>query len=232
MKILIGYRSGRLRVNIHTSNISIDDFVNGAFIQDFLPKSKNTNNEKSNSSSAFEETLIYYLESYGLLDKVTWGQEQTTPTTLVSHLKTYDFSTAVGTLIPSIPGYHKFGRRAKENKLCGYLKVEKAIRDTCVDKSCDNKSVEVHHDPIVCQFTSIGALDKKYLDKIATSWNAVPAVDNESSSSQNKNKKMNKDNASSNLLRFVWPTVDDIASSVEGLGVCKEIKFYFALSVC
>jgi tyrosyl-DNA phosphodiesterase 1 len=202
---LVKYASGRLRVNIHTSNLRQEDIhlkCQGAFIQDFVPKTEDQ--LYSFEFSKFEDTLVHYMESYDILDKISWTHPTSTaprpntlrPETLIQHLQTYDFSTAVGVLVPSIPGFHK----PDDVEVMGYLKVEKCIIDYCQKK--DNSS---QGGPIVCQFSSIGALSVPYLAKLFVAWNVGLA----GSAPPPKG-------IPSTLFKIVWPTFQEIASSVEG----------------
>ena len=225
--MLVGYSSGRIRLNIHTSNLEHQDIhhkCQAAFIQDFMPKSEDQLN--SFVTSNFEETLITYLESYSFLTKLVWKQN-TAASTLVSHLQMYDYSAAVGVLIPSIPGYHKFSRSNRE--IYGYLKVKQAIRDNCVREGSDrdeaggksngdddnNDENDLCSSPIVCQFSSMGSLSVPYLDKVATAWNAAGEL---SPAPSKSSKNIEKGLMSSKLLRIVWPTHEEISTSVEGIG--------------
>ena len=236
--MLVGYSSGRMRLNIHTSNLDHEDIhhkCQAAFIQDFMPKSEDQLNAFVTSN--FEETLITYLESYSFLTKLVW-KNNTSASTLVSYLQTYDYSTAVGVLIPSIPGYHKFSGNSNR-EIYGYLKVKQAIRDNCVrggsihsdrDEGREQKSNEDDNSndlcssPIVCQFSSMGSLSVPYLDKVATAWNAAGELSPSSSSSKSSNIK--KGLMSSKLLRIVWPTNEEICNSVEGEGK-KQKSIYW-----
>ena len=202
---LVKYRSGRLRVNIHTSNHRPEDFhkkCQAAFIQDFLPKT----DDQVFDSSDFEESLVTYMESYRLLEPLDWngGRSGGEAKTLVQHLQTYDFSTAVGVLIPSIPGYHSLGPK---NEAFGFIKVQKCIQKYCNTKR--NNSLATPG-PIVCQFSSMGSLTIPYLDKIAYAWN-VQTANNRISPTIKPPRDI-----SSSLLKIVWPTFQEVASSVEG----------------
>ena len=73
---LVGYSSGRLRVNIHTSNLGFGDIhhkTQAAFIQDFFPKTE----DQMFETSPFEEGLVTYMES-GLCDS-DGGSDATAP---------------------------------------------------------------------------------------------------------------------------------------------------------
>jgi tyrosyl-DNA phosphodiesterase-1 len=258
---LIQYSSGRLRVHIHTSNLGREDVhekCQGAFLQDFLPKTEEQLCDFA--TSAFEESLVTYLESYNFVTPLVWKTPhhpkndttknaegdyvETVTETMVSHLQTYDFSNAVGVLIPSIPGYHKNIRIRKRDKamtnesssshdddakLYGYLKVQQAIRDHCckIDNNKDNPNLNKNHNhrsggsSIVCQFSSMGSLSKPYLNKLADAWNADAATIGASTTTPMKMKKKAKLAAEGllpplSLLTIVWPTVEEIVTSVEG----------------
>jgi tyrosyl-DNA phosphodiesterase-1 len=202
---LVKYRSGRLRVNIHTSNHRPEDFhkkCQAAFIQDFLPKTA----DQIFDSSDFEETLVTYMESYHFMEPLFWdnGPSRREAKTLVQHLQTYDFSTAVGVLIPSVPGYHPFGPN-KES--FGFIKVQKCIQKYCTTKI---SNAPANPGPIICQFSSIGSLTIPYLDKIAYAWNVDTAHTRISPSMKPPR------GISSSLLKIIWPTFQEVATSVEG----------------
>lgn len=206
---LVGYSSKRLRVHIHTSNLrreDVHDKCQGAFLQDFLPKTEDQ--LCAFQSSAFEESLVTYLESYDFVTPLNWKRNESE--TLVSHLQSYDFSKAVGVLVPSVPGYHTnihLGKDTQDDKLYGYLKVQKAIRDNC----CGNDSNEpLHPGQIVCQFSSMGSLSKPYLNKISDAWNVATAE------IPHKKKYKPHERQSHSLLSIVWPTMEEIETSVEG----------------
>ncbi len=202
--VLMGYSSGRLRVNIHTSNLrreDIHDKCQGAFLQDFLPKTEDQ--LCAFESSAFEESLVTYLESYHFLELLDW--ETDTAETLVSHLQTYDFSKAVGILVPSIPGYHTKISMENDNQLYGYLKVQQAIRDHCTRGENNPGS-------IVCQFSSMGSLSRPYLNKIADAWNVASA----GVALRKKKSYKPGEQQSYSFLKIVWPTMQEIVASVEG----------------
>jgi len=207
---LVGYSSKRLRVHIHTSNLGqredVHDKSQGGFLQDFLPKTEDQ--LCAFESSAFEESLVTYLESYDYVTPLNWKPNESE--TLVSHLQSYDFSTAVGVLVPSVPGYHTnihLEKYSQEDKLFGYLKVQKAILDHC----CNNNTKKtLYPGRIVCQFSSIGSLSKPYLNKIADAWNVAKAE------MPHKKKYKPHEIQSHSLLSIVWPTREEIETSVEG----------------
>lgn len=122
----------------------------------------------------------------------------------MQHLQGYDFSTAVGILVPSIPGYHPLNRAEK----LGYLKVEECIQKHCSqkEKKCSGYDQSTAG-PIVSQCSSIGSLSAPYLAKLLVAWNVTTA---------GTNGKPPKE-IPSNAFKIVWPTLQEIASSVEGV---------------
>ena len=216
---LVGYSSGRLRVNIHTSNLGYGDVhhkTQAAFIQDFFPKTE----DQMFESSSFEESLVTYMESYDYCEALPWklqGENET----IVSHLQSYDFSSAVGVLIPSIPGYHNPSiHGTQKDKVFGYKKVQLAIRDHCSSPKKSNEyptpfgfGGSTSGNSIVCQCSSMGSLSRPYLSKIADAWNADKA---NVASLPPKKKRPRADKESFSILKIVWPTNWEIVSSVEG----------------
>ena len=110
----------------------------------------------------------------------------------------YDYSTAKGVLIPSTPGYHK--PYAKEK--LGYLQVQKAISEYTPPPSSKSNR------PIICQYSSIGSLSKKYLQSLASAWDTRRV--------HSKMTAANNTDATNNL-QLVYPTHQEIAQSVEGI---------------
>lgn len=219
---LVGYASGRLRVIVHTSNLRFNDVhlkCQGAFLQDFWPKSE----EQELSTSDFEESLISYLSTYRYLEQRTWKQRSqpsssttgsspldTYPCSLMDQISKYNFSTAKGVLIPSAPGFHA----PKPRGPCwGYLKVRQAI----VQKANNNlRSINGGGGAgsIVCQFSSIGSLSEKYLKSLWDAWDVNSVLKSNgtaaaASSGQSQQEKPR--------FQLIYPTYGEIASSVEGL---------------
>jgi tyrosyl-DNA phosphodiesterase-1 len=185
---LLGLSNGTLRVIIHTANLLEGDQhvkAQGAYIQDFPLKATNS---ATAASGDFENDLVDYTKTYGYEKQKRWGQRGDR-TTLCDELKRYDFSSAKAVLIASTPGYHS----VKNPPLRGYLKLSKAIQDHCPLSSSSSQ-------PIVCQFSSIGALSPKWLTAFVSALNAAqqPCTNLESS------------------VKLVFPTAEEIRSSLEG----------------
>jgi tyrosyl-DNA phosphodiesterase-1 len=204
---LVGFSSGRVRVIVHTANLRWNDVhlkTQGAFVQDFRLQEETT---ESSSSSEFENTLVAYLETYHCHQPRVW-RAGTKPCTLASQIQKYDFSTAVGVLIPSTPGYHK-PRPQKEEQVLGYLKVRQAILKYIPSPPLQQQ--QKASSPIICQFSSIGSLSQKYLNALWSAWD-VASVHRVAGPKENK-----KGGADNNQLQLIYPTVEEIFRSVEGI---------------
>ena len=190
---LVGFDDQTIRVCIHTSNIRHSDIhlkAQAAFVQDFPLKEAS-----SSRMSQFEETLISYIASYRYTKKHCWDNTTTKKGaiaySLLDLLRRYDFSTAMGVLIPSTPGYH----RLDSSQPRGHLKVRKAVADHASDKNLSS---------IVCQFSSMGSLNARFLLDLQRSMDAWAA------------KRKDVVDKKPLSLKLVYPTVQEIRSSVEG----------------
>jgi tyrosyl-DNA phosphodiesterase-1 len=181
---LVGLANGSLRVIIMTANLLHNDVslkTQGAYIQDFPLKTAATNRY---ASCEFEKDLVAYLRTYNYEQRQTWSSTNDSPKSFIDEIKRYDFSSAKVILIPSTPGRNKLDNPK------GYLKLAKAIRQHVPKRSTTK--------PIICQFSSIGSLNAKWLKEIAQSWNVTQTECTEQQ------------------LQLVYPTVDEIRGSVEG----------------
>jgi len=240
-EIVDGNTHSMIRVAVHTSNLLRGDNemkANGAYTQNFPLKhsraSRNAHKRmKSNDTEPkclFGVDLARYLESYGYTKRQQWCPTTTplrdknvdlsrglssTEFSLPELIRQYDYSSAYAVLIPSIPGRHKID--AYHN--FGYLKLRKAIMDSF---PASTKSANKPPPPVLCQMSSLGYLNQKYLGKFHeaidyTSTHSTRPVQDYDRVSKNKPPLQNQ-------LRIVWPTVDEIRNSVEG--------YYGGGSVC
>ena len=163
-----------MRVIVHTANLRYDDLYRkcqGAYIQDFpikcdtstindvnvevsadISASTCSTTRRTGRTSDFEESLNYYMDSYGYHKPSHWQGSRTNVhpqscTSTRTHTRTntdkaltlkqlialYDFSGANAILIPSIPGYHKLN--LPEAQMQGYLKLKNAIGKCTRDSS-------------------------------------------------------------------------------------------------
>lgn len=146
---LVGYSDNTLRVVIHTANLLYGDLhlkADAAYIEDFPPK------EPDAKSSAFEQDLVSYLQTYRYNVRHSWGT--TSPQITMDQLMTkYDFSRATAVLIPSVPGYH----RGDEINKFGHMKLRKTVREM--------SRIRFDNAAVVCQFSSMASLNEKWLQK-------------------------------------------------------------------
>ena len=188
---LVGFSDGTLRVVIHTANLGYSDIhlkTQSAYLQHFPSKTP-----ASCATCSFEDDLVSYFDSYRLQRATTtWVRN------LSDRLRRYNYESANVVLIPSIPGYHAMGNGSP---LLGHLKLRQAISNHTTDSSRSNES----ECPIVCQFSSIGSLTEKYLHELQKSMDFRLA------------RQSREAESSANLrLKFIYPTVEEIRSSVEG----------------
>lgn len=191
---LVGYKD-RIRVVVSTSNLRAGDAVkaNAAYVEEFPLKQ---DCDKATTTSEFEESLAHYIRSYNYWKKRNWmgcgpqqGQQQRE--TLMETLQRYDYSQAKAILIPSIPGYHNIDNKTP---WLGQLKLRQAIQQYTTPTKTPR--------PVVCQFSSIGSTSEAYLHSLQTSMDTCLAQDGSKGSSLQ--------------LKLVYPTVEEIRSSVEG----------------
>jgi len=232
-----------IRVVVHTANLLPGDTnfkVQGVYAQDFPLKGANaaplfTNPYKRNRSDEqtkenkttcrgwpfeddnplpFEDDLVTYLESYRYLTKQSWfyafGNDPDSPSSepisLTQLVRKYDYSKAWAVLIPSVPGRHVV--------TCddfGYVKLRKTI----IEKVCKHHDAEISSKraPVLCQFSSIGSLSSKWLQKFAS------AVDSSCTHTTDlvNNCFPEKDQPPlASRLRIIWPTSEEIRNSIEG----------------
>mmetsp|Transcript_8649 Transcript_8649/g.12561 ORF Transcript_8649/g.12561 Transcript_8649/m.12561 type:complete len:435 (-) Transcript_8649:28-1332(-) len=223
----------KLRLIIHTSNLQRNDLeqkAQGAYIEEFPFQSSDPDSAKprksTNRTCDFENDLVSYIETYKYNKTHQWwwngGDHGEQQRKLVDEIRRYDFSKTRAVLILSTPGWYSYSDRPR-----GYLKLSKAIRDhyssnNNSDASTNSSSTtttrasrqEGHNNnnnstttttttttPIVCQFSSIGSLNQKWLQDFAESLDTA----------QNKCRNLTDD-----VLRLVYPTSEEIRSSVEG----------------
>jgi tyrosyl-DNA phosphodiesterase 1 len=207
---LLGLSNGSLRVIIHTTNLRPEDLrckAQAAYIQDFPLKAAPGTSAKP--ACAFENDLVAYFDSYGFTKRVVWGSGGPVET-LSQRLRAYDYSTASAVLVPSIPGYHP-----ATGPSLGHLKLRHALENHAQPSPGPGS-------PIVCQFSSIGSLNEKYLLELQRSMDTsqVPARgtvrrpwDKPAPSPAHRG---GGSSANRLKLQLVYPTEREICTSVEG----------------
>ncbi|KAL7554454.1 hypothetical protein ACHAWF_017905 [Thalassiosira exigua] len=230
------------RVVVHTANLLLGDIeykTQGAYCQDFplkqksqgakMPKIVNPYKRKRDELSRtsdlydeeetpFEDDLVLYLESYRYLKRQSWrstsgGTRFLDNMSWLQLIRQYDFSKAYVVLIPSAPGRHK----ADVYHNFGFLKLRKAIVENVCPQLQDGK--DCRPPPILCQFSSIGSLSEKWLHQFlsAIDHSATQSVDPIDNARNNGKKGAEeKPPPLSSRMKIVWPTMDEIRTSIEG----------------
>lgn len=200
---LAGYSDTTCRVVIHTANLRYGDIhckAQAAYIHDFLLKPTDPATGTAPSSSAFEDTLVTYVDSYRYRKPQRWQALPSGPSeTLTECLRRYDFSTAQAVLIPSVPGHHKLDAA----ETFGHWKLRKSIAQHTTTPS---PSAGRNSCPIVCQFSSMGSLSERFLRDLQVSMDTRLSRIRDASLQSNMPMR----------LQLVYPTVSEIRDSVEG----------------
>lgn len=243
---LVGYEENNksmCRVVISSANLVNDDSTNGAYVQDFPLKQQNGDNKPASVKNPykrkrddapdtgvsgcfddeddvpFEEDLITYLESYQYRTRQSWccstlsassNSLSSRPMSWLQLIRQYDYSDAYVVLIPSVPGRHK----SDSYHEYGYLKLRNAVRDwVCPHRSSSESSPP----PILCQCSSIGALNEKWLHEFLSSIDYSTAESFDPiTGSKNTKKEKDKRPPLSSRMKFVWPTMDEIRKTRHG----------------
>jgi len=195
-KMFLVGREESVRVVVHTANLTHCDIhlkAQAAYIEDFTKKADGTT--KTNAGNDFESTLIQYMDSYSYGTQQRWlGDRQELLTECIGR---YDYSTANGVLIPSIPSYSDLGAAMP----VGHLKLKQAVAQYTTNKKSDSAN-----GPIVCQFSSLGSISDNYLRQLQASMDTQLA-----------RLPYNHNDKSKIRLQFVYPTVSEIHNSIEGV---------------
>ncbi|KAL3807984.1 hypothetical protein ACHAXA_000954 [Cyclostephanos tholiformis] len=190
----------------------------------------------------FEDELINYLESYRYMTRQTWyhdgggnaqswgGGYENRPMNWLRLLRQYDYSSAYVVLLPSVPGYHDSNTY---NDL-GYMKLRRAIMENVCPHRQDcgatttqqQQQQQQHRAPVLCQFSSIGSLNKPWLDRFVSAIDSSstcaydPINDHMSGPAKGGGVDASRKVSPplSSRMKIIWPTVEEIRNSVEGYG--------------
>jgi tyrosyl-DNA phosphodiesterase-1 len=147
------------------------------------------------------------MESYGYNKRLNWSSTSDgkggDKVTLQQQLSRYDFSSAGATLIPSVPGYYSLPDSCNEQ---GYLKLKSAIG------AYTNTNSASECGPLICQFSSLGALSEKWLKEFVSSI-SIPKREDVREGGVGKMKGSGQ---LIDLVKLVYPTVEEIRLSIEG----------------
>ena len=155
------------------------------------------------------DDLVTYLESYRYQARQSWCSSSASsglsnqPMTILQLIRQYDFSTAYCVLIPSVPGRH----RANEMHEYGYLKLRKAVIQHAVQSQTSS--------PILCQFSSIGSLNGKWLSQFLSCLDSSTARSFDPVKESDKKKSKGSSDFASRM-KIVWPSVEEVRTCVEG----------------
>ena len=204
-KLFLVGSENKIRVVVSTANLVDVDNVKAqaAYVEEFDIKNAND----VDTTSEFEETLVKYIESYGYNKKRNWigsgsaggGRQREL---LSDVLARYDYSTARGVLIPSIPGYHNIvddDASCGEQQQIGQMKLRQTIQKYARQTTTPR--------PVICQFSSMSSLSEKYLHTLQSSMDTYLARQPLTAKSSNKIGLQ---------LKLVYPCVQEIRDSVEG----------------
>ncbi|XP_022870063.1 tyrosyl-DNA phosphodiesterase 1-like [Olea europaea var. sylvestris] len=115
-----------------------------------------------------------------------------------SFFKKFNYSSAVVRLIASVPGYHS----GSNLKKWGHMKLRTVLQECTFEK-------EFHMSPLVCQFSSLGSLDEKWMAELTASMSAGVTE-------EKKPLGLGKP-------LIIWPTVEDVRCSLEGYAAGNAI---------
>lgn len=198
-KMFLVGRKESVRVVVHTANLTHCDVhlkAQAAYIEDFPKKTNGT----TTNVSDFERTLVHYMESYSYGTQQSWlGDRQEL---LTESIGRYDFSTASGVLIPSIPSYNDIGATMP----VGHLKLKQAVAQYTMNEKSAQSGTNSTNGPIICQFSSLGSISDNYLRQLQASMDTRLA-----------RLPYNPSDKSLIRLQFVYPTVSEIHNSIEGV---------------
>jgi tyrosyl-DNA phosphodiesterase 1 len=171
--------SAGCRIFIHTANDDASDWE--------------LKSAGSRRAAEFEKSLVDYAQQLGITGRV----RASVVDSLVSEISRYDFSDAGCALITSVPGKHAGPMRAKY----GHLRLRTLLCAEDIDESSDDSSV-------VVQFSSLGSIQKKWLEEFMLSLFASRSRTRAAGASTRPGK-------ASDRLEFVLPTMSNMANGIE-----------------
>ncbi|XP_015695427.1 tyrosyl-DNA phosphodiesterase 1 isoform X2 [Oryza brachyantha] len=187
--MLLVYPQG-IRVVVHTANLIYVDWNNktqGLWMQDFPWK----DTKDVNKNVSFENDLIDYLSA------IKWPEFRVNLRVVgdvninAAFFRKFDYKSSSVRLIGSVPGYH-VGPNIKK---WGHMKL-RSVLEGCTFEQQFCKS------PLIYQFSSLGSLDEKWMSEFACSLSA--------------GKSDNGSPLGIGKPLIVWPTVEDVRTSIEG----------------
>lgn len=189
--MLLLYEDG-MRVVIHTANMVEQDWdqkTQGVWISSKFPKGNDSIKKEDEPQDEFKKDLLEYLDAYGNSDKLeSWKKE----------IKNHDMTKAKVRIVASVPGRHTGSAKSK----WGHLRFRSLLEDIGPDLSNVDGSW-----PVIGQFSSIGSLGVDESKWLCREW---------LQSLSSGRKKLNRDKSNVPSLKLVFPTVEDVRTSLEG----------------
>ncbi|EPS64521.1 hypothetical protein M569_10259, partial [Genlisea aurea] len=186
-----------IRVVIHTANMIYADWNNktqGLWMQDFPWKKKDHNG----GCCEFENDLVDYLRTLKCpefdIDLPAIGRFSLN----AKFFNKFDYQAATVRLVASVPGYHSGSSLRK----WGHMKLRSILQDCTFDDRFEKS-------PLIYQFSSLGSVDEKWMNELASSMLAGTAE--------------NKNPLGTGKASIIWPTVEDVRCSLEGYAAGNSI---------
>ncbi|CAH2072705.1 unnamed protein product [Thlaspi arvense] len=195
--IFLVYPRG-VRVVVHTANLIHVDWNNksqGLWMQDFPWKDGDKDTPKA---CGFEGDLIDYLTVLKWPEFTASLPGRGNVKINAAFFKKFDYSGATVRLIASVPGYHT----GLNLRMWGHMKLRTILQECIFDR-------EFRRSPLVYQFSSLGSLDEKWLAEFGASLSSGMTED--------------KTPLGPGDPLIIWPTVEDVRSSLEGYAAGNAI---------
>ncbi|KAI0861681.1 tyrosyl-DNA phosphodiesterase [Xylaria cubensis] len=189
------------QVIIHTANMIAKDWTNltnGVWISPLLPKLQQPQQDTEacgsiGSGSRFKFDLLSYLRAYNTMRNVCGS--------LVDEITKYDFSAVRGALVASVPGKHDVQHEPGKTRW-GWQGLKETLKEVPVQTGTSD---------IVVQISSIATLGASDTWLQKTLFNSL-------SESRHPPQQPSSSRNSRPSFKIVFPTRDEIASSLDGYG--------------
>lgn len=199
---LLFYGNTGCRVCIHSANLIEGDWrqkTQAAYMRDFPPA------ECEKIGCDFQTQLIRYMNC------CLRGNEETEKYSMYSRevrqaIEKIDFSSAGAAIVSSVPGKH--GGETKNH--FGHLRLRHVLKENvhgAMDMPQNGTSMHHESEAVICQFSSLGSIQEKWLTEEF----------GESLSAQRCGKKIRKGDDGHIDIKLVYPTVEQVSRSNEGI---------------
>ncbi|EFJ50373.1 hypothetical protein VOLCADRAFT_88920 [Volvox carteri f. nagariensis] len=224
---LLAYSTG-LRLIIHTANCvypDCNDKTQGLWVQDFPRKDTVA---AAAPVSTFEQDLVAYFRALALPPAMA--------NPLFEAIAMHDFSFARGTLVASVPGYHR-GTAAVQSY--GHMRLRRLLEQVPLPScfaaegsSCGtaSSSSAVPPEGLIIQCSSMGSFDQAWLvDEMGASLAACrrqpppPPPPPRPLAAAPPPRPSGPPGCGPLPLAVVWPTVEEVRNSIEGWNAGRSI---------